>query len=76
LPFLVGIGRHTKQEREMIKLPPFQYSVIVGLLLSDGWLIFASATNKNARLGIADQKSINALLIVLFILIGGNIFIV
>jgi len=40
----------------MIKLPPFQYSVIVGLLLSDGWLIFASATNKNARLGIADKK--------------------
>ena len=35
----------------MIKIPPFQYSIIVGLLLSDGWLTFASKTNKNARLG-------------------------
>jgi len=35
----------------MIKLPPYQKSVIIGLMLSDGWLIFASTTNKNARLG-------------------------
>jgi hypothetical protein len=35
-PSLVGIGRLTKVEREMINLPPFQYSIIVGLLLSDG----------------------------------------
>lgn len=55
LPSLVGIGRHTKQEREMIKLPPFQYSVIIGLLLSDGWLIFPNTTHKNARLGLAQS---------------------
>jgi hypothetical protein len=35
----------------MIKLAPFQKSVLIGLLLSDGWLTFASKTNKNARLG-------------------------
>ena len=32
----------------MIKIPSFQYSIIVGLLLSDGWL---SLGDKNARLG-------------------------
>ena len=32
----VGIGRHTKQVRDMIKLPSYKMSVIVGLLLSDG----------------------------------------
>lgn len=47
----VGKGRFTKQISGMIKIPPYQLSVIIGLLLSDGWLIIASATNKNARLG-------------------------
>lgn len=42
----------TRKESIMIKLPPYQKSVIIGLLLSDGWLIFASKTNKNARLGL------------------------
>ena len=63
---------------DMIKLPPYQYSVIIGLLLSDprgppvrrgrdlhrrspraggGLLIFASATNKNARLGFSQSLS-------------------
>jgi hypothetical protein len=32
----VGAGRFTKQVSDMIKLPLYQYSVIVGLLLSDG----------------------------------------
>jgi hypothetical protein len=31
----VGTGRFTKQVSEMIKLPPYQNSVIVGLILSD-----------------------------------------
>nr|UYR51138.1 hypothetical protein [Morchella crassipes] len=31
-------GRFTKQIRSMIELAPYQLSVIVGLLLSDGWL--------------------------------------
>jgi len=34
-----------------VQLAPYQYSIIIGLLLSDGWLAFASKTNKNARLG-------------------------
>ena len=50
LPSSVGSGRFTKQESNMIKLPPFQYSVVIGLILSDGWLNIGS-TNKNARLG-------------------------
>ena len=35
----------------MFKLPQYQRSVIIGLLLSDGWLAYASKNNKNARLG-------------------------
>jgi hypothetical protein len=35
----------------MISLPPFQYSVVVGLLLSDAWLICSSLRSKNSRLG-------------------------
>lgn len=55
LPSLVGRGRLTKQESNMIKFPPYQMSVIIGLLLSDGWLIIASKTTKNARLGFAQS---------------------
>jgi len=47
----VGTGRFKKQVSNMIKLAPYQYNVIIGLLLSDGWLILASKTSKNARLG-------------------------
>jgi hypothetical protein len=36
-------------------LPPLQRGVVVGLLLSDGWLIRASATNKNYRLGFSQS---------------------
>jgi hypothetical protein len=32
----VGTGRLTKIERSKINLAPFQFSVIIGLLLSDG----------------------------------------
>jgi hypothetical protein len=51
LPSGIGWGRQTKQEREMIKIPSYQYSVIVGLLFSDGWLIIASSTDLYPRLG-------------------------
>ena len=47
----VGSGKLTKVERDMIRLAPFQRSVIIGLLLSDGWLIFSSKKNLNPRLG-------------------------
>lgn len=39
----------------MIVIPTDQYSVIVGLLLSDGWLIRASATNISLRLGLSQS---------------------
>jgi len=32
----VGMGRCTKQVKDMIQLPPYQKSVVIGLLLSDG----------------------------------------
>jgi hypothetical protein len=51
LTSLVGCGRLTKQVSEMIKLPNYQKSIIIGLLLSDGWLTIATKTSKNARLG-------------------------
>lgn len=51
----VGTGKFTKQVSNMIKLPPYLLSVIIGLILSDGWLIFASKTNKNALLGFAQS---------------------
>ena len=55
LPSGVGWGRHTKQERNMIVIPAYQYSVIVGLLLSDGWLIIASSTSISPRLGFSQS---------------------
>jgi hypothetical protein len=39
----------------MVKLAPYQYSVIIGLLLSDGGLRFASKTHKNALLGFGQS---------------------
>jgi len=37
-----------------VQLATYQYSVIIGLLLSDGWLIFTSRS-KNALLGFAQS---------------------
>ena len=34
----VGAGRNTKVEKNMIALPPYQKSVVIGILLSDGHL--------------------------------------
>ena len=41
----------------MFVIPPYQYSIIVGLLLSDGWLIKASTTSISPRLGLAQSLS-------------------
>ena len=49
----------------MVRLAPYPRDVIVGLLLSDGWLSFASKTNKNARLGF--KQSISSSEYVLFV---------
>jgi hypothetical protein len=43
----VGTGKYTKLVSSIIKLPDYNKSIVIGLLLSDGWLIFASKTNKN-----------------------------
>lgn len=51
LTYTVGIVRFTKQVSLLIKLPSYQRSVIIGLLLSDGWTTIASKTSINARLG-------------------------
>lgn len=52
----VSRGRITKQESNMIKLPPYQLSVVIGLLLSDGWLTFSNSRNKNVRLGFSQSE--------------------
>lgn len=41
----VGTGKYTKLVSSMIKLPNYNKSVIIGLLLSYSWLTFASKTN-------------------------------
>lgn len=41
--------RFTHKELAMIRLAPYPRNVIIGLILSDGWLIFGSRS-KNARL--------------------------
>jgi hypothetical protein len=51
----VGLGQFTKQESKTVKFPPYQLGVIIGILLSDGWLNFASSCNKNARLGFGQS---------------------
>ena len=51
LPFYVGTGKLTKQVSGMIKFPPYQKGILIGLILSEGWLRFASKTSKNALLG-------------------------
>ena len=53
----LGNRRITKQESNMIKLPPYQYSVVIGLLLSDGWLTFSNSRNTNARLGFLQSAT-------------------
>jgi len=37
----------------MIQLPFYIEGIIIGILLSDAWITFASKTNKNAKLGFA-----------------------
>jgi hypothetical protein len=51
----VGSGRFTKQVSEMVKLPLFYRSVIVGLILSDAGLSFYNKTAKNALLRLTQS---------------------
>ena len=43
--------KFTRTQLAMVQLAPYQYNVIIGLLLSDGWLTFSSKASKNAQLG-------------------------
>nr|QXQ00362.1 ATP synthase F0 subunit a [Tuber umbilicatum] len=56
----VGSGRFSKQVSNMVKLPPHEYSIVIGLLLSDGWLIMPNPHSKNARLGFAQSGAHSA----------------
>jgi F-type H+-transporting ATPase subunit a len=42
--------RYSDKLRNIVSLPPFIYSIIIGLILSDGW-VQKGKFNKNARLG-------------------------
>lgn len=53
----VGRGRLTKVVSNNIKIPPYQYSVIIGLILSDGWVIIPRKDRKNARTGFKQALS-------------------
>lgn len=41
LPSSIGIKNISKEERDMMKLPAFQFSVIIGIILSDACLKFS-----------------------------------
>jgi len=47
--------KYTNKQLAMVRLTPFTRSVIIGLILSDGWLIRAS--RPNARLGFKQSLS-------------------
>ena len=47
----VGLGRFTKQVSQMIELPSDKLSIIVGLILSDGWLRIGNKGSLNTYLG-------------------------
>lgn len=49
----------------MVKLAPYQQSVIIGLLLSDGWLTSENKKHKNAALGF--EQSLAKVRYILFV---------
>jgi LAGLIDADG DNA endonuclease family/NADH dehydrogenase len=63
-------GRFTKQIFSMIQLPPNIESVIIGLLLSDGFISFSSSSSKNARLGFEQSLANFGYLWSVFILLS------
>ena len=52
----VGI-KYTRTQLAMVQLPPYQYIVIIGLILSDAWLKFSNKRSKNALLGFKQSKT-------------------
>ena len=68
LPSSVGIKNISKQERNMIKLPIVQYSVLIGIMLSDGYLGFNNRS-KNVHLHFMQSlKNSNYLWFVFYLL--------
>lgn len=49
----------------MVQLALYQYGVIIGLMLSDGWITFSSKHSKNARIGF--KQSVDRASYVLFV---------
>jgi len=49
--------RFTRSQLSMVKLPLHIQSIMVGLILSDGWVIFDSTRSKNALLGFKQSVS-------------------
>lgn len=62
----VGKGRFLKNVYNRIYLPSYQYSIIAGLILSDGWLSIPNKHSINARLGF--KQSLNHFDYVFFVL--------
>ena len=60
----VGV-KLTQNELNIVKLPYFIKSVIIGILLSDGYIIF-STKSKNGRLGLTQYLSNSAYLYFVF----------
>jgi hypothetical protein len=52
----VGSGRLTREVAEMYMFTNYQFSVVVGILLSDGWVIMCKGA-VNPRLGF--KQSLN-----------------
>lgn len=48
----VGGPQFTKKIQNLIKLPPIKESIIIGVVLSDGYLFFGSSKTINATLHI------------------------
>ena len=61
----VGIGRFTKIVKDMVKLPPYQKSVVVGLLLSDGHL-GSTKPHENPRLEFKQSYQNSAYVLFVF----------
>jgi hypothetical protein len=47
----LGYGRLTKIVLEMYEIPSYHKSVIIGILLSDGWITYATPYVKSPRIG-------------------------
>lgn len=49
--------KYTRTQLAMVRLAPYQYSVIIGLILSDAWVRFSSKGSKNALLGFKQSEA-------------------